>query len=86
MKVLPIFLCFAFVQDGLANFLLDKMAMDDDTFEVCSYCDERSDRLGSSVVAKELREFMTRDHVKIVVDKGDVIVQESYPNEKIETP
>merc|ERR1719334_1533827 len=74
MMKLAVILCLALVQDGLADFLLKKMAMDDETFEVCSYCDERSDKLGSSVVAKELREFMTRDHIKIVVDKGDVLM------------
>jgi len=85
MMKLAVILCLALVQDGLADFLLKKMAMDDETFEVCSYCDERSDKLGSSVVAKELREFMTRDHIKIVVDKGDVLVKETYPNEGIPT-
>jgi len=82
---LAVILCLALIQEGQPDFLLKKMAMDDETFEVCSYGDERSDQLGSSVVAKALREFMTKDNVKIVVDKGDVLVKETYPNEGIPT-
>jgi len=85
MMHLAVILCLALIQEGQADFLLKKMAMDDESFEVCSYGDERSDQRGSSVLAKALREFMTKDNVKIVVDKGDVLVKETYPNEGIPT-
>lgn len=84
-KAVAIWFCLLSTKSTLAEFVIKEMKMTDENFEICNYCDERSDRLGSNMVAEVLRDFMKTDHVKIVVDKGDVLVRQSYPNEKIET-
>ena len=44
--------------------------MSDQTFQDCQYCDERSDRAGGRATANSLRDYMTRNHIGFVVDKG----------------
>jgi len=85
MKTVAVLICLALVQNTLAGFLVNKMSVDDETLKVLSLHNANSDVMGTEVVAKELRNFMTRDHVKIVVDKGDVVVRQTYPNEGIPT-
>ena len=52
------------------NFVLDSVDMTDAVYEQCSYCDERSDRAGSRAVADALREYMTRNHINILLEQG----------------
>ncbi|XP_023338834.1 uncharacterized protein LOC111709407 [Eurytemora carolleeae] len=72
-------------QGTLGEFILPSINIDDESYETCGYCDERSDRAGSRTTANSLREFMTRNFIKIAVDSGDVAVSENLPNEKIDT-
>jgi len=73
------------LQAAESKFKLSAINMTDNTFQACSYCDARSDRAGSRATADALREYMTRDHVAITVDKGDVQVSQRFPNERIDT-
>ena len=52
------------------GFVLDSIDMTDAMFDQCSYCDERSDRVGSKAVSDSLREYMTRNHIKILLEQG----------------
>jgi len=54
-------------------------------FDQCSTCDARADRAGNRAVADALREFMTKNHVKLAVESGDVVVTENLPNQRIDT-
>jgi len=67
------------------KFVLPSVPMDDKVFQECSYCDARADRAGSRATASALKEFMTKNHIQFIVDKGDVSVHQSYPDEKIDT-
>ena len=58
-----------YAQNG-KDFVLDSLDMTDAVFEQCSYCDERSDRAGSRAVADALREYMTRNHINILLEQG----------------
>ena len=58
-----------YAQNG-KDFVLDSVDMTDAVFEQCSYCDERSDRAGSRAVADALREYMTRNHINILLEQG----------------
>ena len=66
------YLLFAcMIADTSVNgFVLDSIDMTDATFEQCSFCDERSDRAGSRAVADALREYMTQNHVNILLEQG----------------
>ena len=57
------------------GFVLDSINMTDSVFEQCSYCDERSDRAGSRAVANALREYMTKNHINIVLDQGRLLIK-----------
>ena len=52
------------------GFVLNSIDMTDAMFDQCSYCDERSDRAGSKAVADALREYMTSNHIKILLEQG----------------
>ena len=52
------------------NFVLDSVDMTDAVYEQCSYCDERSDRAGSRAVSDALREYMSRNHINILLEQG----------------
>jgi len=67
------------------HFVLDSIDLDEATFQACSYCDERSDRAGTRAAATALREFMTKNHVDIVLNKRDVKLEKTLPNEGINT-
>ena len=69
-----------YAQNG-KDFVLDSLDMTDAVFEQCSYCDERSDRAGSRAVADALREYMTRNHINILLEQGKFFVK--YQIEKI---
>ena len=55
------------------GFVLNSINMTDSVFEQCSYCDERSDRAGSRVVADALREYMTQNHINILLEQGNFL-------------
>ena len=69
-----------YAQNG-KDFVLDSLDMTDAVFEQCSYCDERSDRAGSRAVADALREYMTRNHINILLEQGKFLGK--YQIEKI---
>jgi len=70
---------------GVDGFVLDSIDMTDATFERCSFCDDRSDRAGSRAVADALREYMTKNHINILLEQDDVKVQDRFPNEGLDT-
>eukprot|EP00091_Calanus_sinicus_P003969 TRINITY_DN14155_c0_g1_i1.p1 TRINITY_DN14155_c0_g1~~TRINITY_DN14155_c0_g1_i1.p1 ORF type:complete len:129 (-),score=32.79 TRINITY_DN14155_c0_g1_i1:16-378(-) len=82
MILTVLFLCDVLTVHG---FLLDSITMSPELFDQCSTCDARADRAGNRAVADALREFMTRNHVKLAVESGDVVVSENLPNQKIDT-
>ena len=49
--------------------------MTDATFEQCSFCDDRSDRAGSRAVADALREYMTKNHINILLEQGNFFLK-----------
>jgi len=67
------------------NFVLNSIDLDESTFQTCTYCDERSDRAGSRAASNALREYMTRNHVDIILNKRDVKLEKNLPNENINT-
>jgi len=83
MKILLFVLLAGYAVQG--EFILKSVNMNDETFANCQFCDARSDRVGSRASANALRDFMKQNFVKIVVDKDEVSVSESYPNEKVNT-
>jgi len=86
MKIFVAIICISIAfQDVGAKFVLPALNMDARTFQACSYCDARADRAGSRATANALREYMTRNHVAITVDKGDVRVTERFPDENVNT-
>ena len=56
------------------GFALDSLDLTDAVFEQCSTCDARSDRAGSKAVGEALKEYMTRNHVKILLERGKFLV------------
>jgi len=66
-------------------FLVDKLEMDAATFEACSTCDARADRMGNNEVSKALRKYMTRNPVRLAIERGDVKIEDQFPNEDIPT-
>jgi len=67
------------------GFILNSITMDQTTFDACSTCDARADRAGNKAVADALRNFMTRNHVKIAIESGDVRISKNLPNQKVDT-
>jgi len=67
------------------NFVLDSVDMTDAVYEQCSYCDERSDRAGSRAVADALREYMSRNHINILLEQDEVKVQDRFPDQAVDT-
>jgi len=47
------------------TFILDEITMDEETFSACSTCDDRAAFAFSLAASKALREFMTRNPVKM---------------------
>ena len=56
------------------GFVVPSIDMSDATFEQCSFCDERSERAGSRAVADALREYMTQNHINILLEQGNFYV------------
>jgi len=85
-KAISLLLALFAITNHLANgFVLDSIDMDNSTFEQFSSPDERSDRAGSEIVADALREYMTQNQIKILLDQSDVRVQQRFPDEGIHT-
>ena len=55
------------------GFVVPSIDMSDATFEQCSFCDERSERAGSRAVAEALREYMTQNHINILLEQGNFL-------------
>ena len=64
------FLCLFTGKSRANDFVLDSIDLTDAVFEQCTTCDARSDRAGNRAVAGALREYMTRNHVQILLAKG----------------
>jgi len=75
----------SFLQVALSKFKVTELNVDDSRFQDLGYCDERADRAANRLVANALRRYMTLNHVKITVDKGDVRTSQTYPEESIPT-
>jgi len=85
-KAISLLLALFAITNHLANgFVLDSIDMDNSTFEQFSSPDDRSDRAGSEIVADALREYMTQNQIKILLDQSDVRVQQRFPDEGIHT-
>jgi len=67
------------------TFVLDQITMDEETFAACSTCDDRAAFAFSIAASKALREFMSRNPVKMAIEKGDVVARSHLPNEAIHT-
>ena len=64
------------------GFVLDSIDMTDAVLEQCEYCEEQSDQVdedaalqeqieaGSSEIANALQEYMTQNHVNILLEQG----------------
>merc|ERR1712215_290252 len=78
-------LLLVLVGGSLANFGLDQITMDQDTFEACSHCDSRSELIFTQELAAEVKEYLQKNHVRIAIESGDVVVRKSEPNQKIDT-
>ena len=72
MRHVILFLLIIYAKEDYAqnSFVLDSIDMTDAVYEQCSTCDERSDRAGSRAVADALREYMTRNHINILLEQG----------------
>jgi len=85
-KAIFLLLALFAITNQIANgFVLDSIDMTNATFEQFSSPDERSDRAGSEIVADALREYMTQNQIKILLDQSDVRVQQRFPDEGIHT-
>jgi len=70
---------------SIQGFILDEIWLTQGIIDQCSTCDARADRAGNNAVAAALRKFMTRNHVKLAIESGDVVLTENLPNQKIDT-
>ena len=71
-KAILLLLALFAITNHLANgFILDSIDMDNSTFEQFSSPDDRSDRAGSEIVADALREYMTQNQIKILLDQSN---------------
>jgi len=67
------------------TFVLDDITMDEETFATCSTCDDRAAFAFSLAVSTALRDFMSRNPVKMAIESGDVVARMDLPNENIDT-
>merc|ERR1712241_1071029 len=67
------------------GFLLPNITLDAATYQACSTCDARADRAGNLAGAEALREFMTKNHVKLAIASGDVQISKRFGNARIDT-
>jgi len=82
-KAILILLAFFVATNNVAScFVLDSIDMTNSTFEQLS---SGSDRAVSEIVADALREYMTQNEIKILLDQSDVKVQQRFPDESIHT-
>ena len=70
---LLLMLAIALTGQMVNGFVVPSIDMSDATFEQCSFCDERSDRAGSRAVADALREYMTQNHINILLEQGNFL-------------
>ena len=63
------FLLFGIIQTNpkVSDFVVPYIDVNDNTFKQLSYGDKRS---GSRVVADALREYMTQNHIFILLEQG----------------
>ena len=66
---------FAITNHNANGFVLNSIDMTNSTFDQISSRDEQSDRAGSEIVADALREYMTQNQIKILLDQSN-----SYKN------
>jgi len=87
MKYLGLLIVMMTLTAKLVNssFIIPEVNITDPLFEESKQCNAASNRVGSSVISSALRQFMTRNHVKIVVNQGDVSITQTYPNADIHT-
>jgi len=78
--ILFFLLQFVYLTTG---FLLPSITMDAATYEACSTCDDRSERAGNRVVADALRQFMTKNHVKLAIKSGDVEITQTFEDARV---
>ena len=67
-------------EDFAQNSVLDTIDMNNTTYDQCSTCDERSDRAGSRAVADALREYMTQNHINILLEQGNFLCSYLFKN------
>jgi len=68
-----------------AEFILNDISLSDQEVAECRHADARSNQAGGRLTAAALRNYMTRNNIKIVVDKGDVSASQRFGNEGIST-
>ena len=68
-----------------SGFLLSNLTLDEATWAACATCDTRADRAGTRAVAEALKDFMTRNHVKLAIASGDVQISKRFGNAKVDT-
>jgi len=79
-KAILLVLAFVAVTNNVANgFVLDSIDIKYDMIP------SGSDRVVSEIVADALREYMTQNEIKILLDQSDVKVQQRFPDENIHT-
>ena len=62
---------FAITFHNANGFVLNSIDMTNSTFDQISSRDEQSDRAGSEIVADALREYMTENQIKILLDQSN---------------
>ena len=68
LVLLAIYVSTDYVVNG---FILDSINMTNETFDEVSLRDGGSDAAGSRVVAEALREYMTQNHIKILLEQSN---------------
>jgi len=85
-KAISLLLSLIAITNHNANgFVLNSIDMANSTFEKFASRGEQSDRAGSEIVADALREYMTQNQIKILLDQSEVRVQQRFPDEGIHT-
>merc|ERR1711875_137187 len=69
----------------VAGFVLDSLTMDQNTLASCCTCDSMGDFMFNIHVAKALREYMSKNRVRMAIERGDIKIGFSLPNEGIDT-
>jgi len=85
LTVILLFSCLSLIQGRL---VIQEINLSDAELDNCKQLGDtaRSNQAAGQAAARALREYMTRNHVKIVVDKSDVVgTSQRYPNEGIST-